>query len=639
MCGICGVYGFEDRALIKRMCRSLQHRGPEGMGFHVDENLMLGHARLAIIDLRTGDQPIYNEDRSICVIDNGEIYNFQELRKELEKKGHRFYTQSDTEVIVHCYEEYGLKAFSKFNGIFAIALWDANKKELILARDRNGVKPLHYTSVNDNEFLFASEVKAILQHTDVPKKLNLEAFHFFVNLRYIPRELTMFEGIHRLLPGQYAVINKKGLKTGFFSKYKFVLQRKSEDFFVKSLRKHLKQAVKLQMVSDVPIGIYLSGGLDSSAIVAFASEQSDETVRTFCMGFGEDTDEIEDANFVADHFKTDHRNLIVKTDLLKEYPKMIWYADAPKRNLYPYYLSELVRQKVKVALGGLGGDELFGGYIWKYQYAEDVAKKRKMIPASVRKKLSSSAQNLITFQSTRGHLSDDKNLEYLKKIRHIDSNVDLYLNIQSMDEVFPRAYLENLYGSKMLKAKVREIRDPFKPYFKGKNQLMKQFMEADFQVKMVDDFLFVEDAMSMAHSLESRVPFLENKLVDFAFTIPPSLKWKDGAGKYIFRKAIRPYLPKEVFHKRKQGFGSNVFRTYVNEVHEVAKQRLPEGNIVREKLMSKDYINRVVNHEPSPALTKHYCLALSLFTFEIWYDIYMKNENLRKPRLDASRYF
>ncbi|MHA1961652.1 MAG: asparagine synthase (glutamine-hydrolyzing) [Candidatus Thorarchaeota archaeon] len=639
MCGICGVYGFEDRALIKRMCRSLQHRGPEGVGFHIDKDLMLGHDRLAIIDLRTGDQPIYNEDRSLCVVDNGEIYNFKELRQELEKKGHKFYTKSDTEVVVHCYEEYGLNAFSKFNGIFVIVLWDQNKKELVLARDRDGVKPLYYTTLKDDKFLFASEIKAILQHPEVPRELNLEAFHFFVNLRYLPRELTMFKGIHRLLPGQYAVISKKGFTTGFFSQYKFRLQRKSEDFFVKSLRNYLKQAVKLQMVSDVPIGIYLSGGLDSSAIVALASQQTDETVKTYCMGFGEDTDEIEDANFVADHFKTDHRNLIVKTDLLKEYPKMIWYADAPKRNLYPYYLSELVGQKVKVALGGLGGDELFGGYIWKYQYAEDVMRKRKMIPPNVRKKLASSAQNLISFQSSQGHLSDDKNLEYLKKMKHIDSNVDLYLNIQSMDEVFPKEYLENLYGTKLLRAKVREIREPFKPFFTSNSQLMKQFMETDFQVKMVDDFLFVEDSMSMAHSLESRVPFLEKNLVDFAFTIPPSFKWKDGRGKYIFRRAIRPYLPKEVFHKRKQGFGSNVFRMYMDEIHEVASQRLLEGNIIAEGLMSKKYVERVVNHDPTPALTKHYCLALSLFTFEIWYDIYMKNENLRKPRLDASRYF
>lgn len=639
MCGICGVYGFEDRTLIKRMCRAIQHRGPDGVGYHIGDNLMLGHVRLRVIDLITGDQPIYNEDHSVCVVDNGEIYNFLELRKELERKGHKFYTNSDTEVIVHCYEEYGVEAFNKFNGIFAIALWDDQKKELILARDRNGVKPLFYTILDGKRLLFASEIKSILQYHEIPRKLNLEAFHFFVNLRYLPRELTMFEGIFKLLPGQYVVVNRGGFKPRFFSKYNFELQRRSEDFFVRALRKYLKEAVRMQMISDVPIGIFLSGGIDSSAIVALASQQAEETVRTFCMGFGEDTDEIEDANLVADYFKTDHRNLIVKTNLLKEYPKMIWYADSPKRNLYPYYLSELVRQKVKVALGGLGGDELFGGYVWKYKYAEDVERIRRMIQEDDRMKLSRCAQGLIRYQSSRGHILDDKNLEYLKKIRYLDSNVDLYLNIQSMDEVFPQEYLKNLYGPKLLKAQLRDIKEPFEPYFTKRAQLMKQFMEADFQVKMVDDFLFVEDSMSMAHALESRVPFLENNLVDFAFTIPPTLKWKDGRGKYVFRKAIRPYLPKEVFRKRKQGFGSNVFLTYLNEVHEVAKQRLPEGNIVSEGLLSKKYLNRVLTHKPTPDLTKHYCLALSLFTFEIWYDIYMKSESLRKPRLDASRYF
>jgi asparagine synthase (glutamine-hydrolysing) len=635
MCGLCGVFGSEDRQLIKEMTRTLRHRGPDGEGYHIDKDLMLGHRRLSVIDLATGDQPIYNEDRSICVIDNGEIYNFKALRKELEKKGHKFYTKSDTEVIVHSYEEHGEKCFDKLQGMFSIAIWDSNKRRLILARDRHGIKGIFYTHLPNGEFLFASEIKSILQDNRVKRELDQESFHYFVNLRYVPREKTMFQGIYRLLPGHFLVADEKEVRIKRFHTPVFKVTRSSEDKLIKELRAHLKRAVKSHMVSDVPIGICLSGGLDSSTLVALASKMSDEPPRTFCMGFGEDTDEIEDANMVADHFNTNHRNLTVKANLLKEYPKMIWHADSPKRNLYPYYLSELVGRHVKVALGGLGGDELYGGYTWKYRLAEGVEKARKKLASKQINNLMKSAKQMIIFQSQYGDITDDRHFEYLKKMLYLNSDVDLYLGTQSLDETFPEEYLARLYGKKMRGWKIPSVRSVFAPYFNGKYGLVQQFMEVDYQVKMADDFLFVDDMMFSAHSLESRVPLLDNDLVDFSFSIPPSMKWQRGQGKMIFKKAVKPWVPKFVFEKRKQGFGSNVFLTYVDEIEEIARQKLPEGNAVKEDLIRKEYLEDVLGREASSHLIKHYCLIWNLLTFEIWYEMYIKKDRIENPTKDV----
>jgi len=314
---------------------------------------------------------------------------------------------------------------------------------------------------------------------------------------------------------------------------------------------------------------------------------------------------------------------------------MIWHADSPKRNLYPYYLSELVGRHVKVAIGGLGGDELFGGYIWKYRLAENVEKARKNLARSQMANLMKSAKQMIIFQSRFGDIIDDRHFEYLKKMLYLNSDVDLYLGTQSLDETFPEEYLARLYGKKMRGWKIPSVHSVFAPYFNGKYGLVQQFMEVDYRVKMVDDFLFVEDAMFSAHSLESRVPFLDNDLVDFSFSIPPSMKWKRGQGKMIFKKAVKPWVPKFVFEKRKQGFGSNVFLTYVNEIEEIARQKLPEGNAVKEGLIKKEYLDDVLGREATSHLRKHYCLIWNLLTFEIWYEMYIKSDKIENPTKDV----
>jgi asparagine synthase (glutamine-hydrolysing) len=640
MCGICGIYGpgSDDKNLLKSMMDILEHRGPDDEGSYIDKNIMLGHKRLSIIDLYTGKQPIYNEDKSIVIVYNGEIYNFRELREDLEKKGHRFYTASDTEVIVHAYEEYGYDCVKLFNGMFAFAIWDSNKEELFLARDRAGIKPLHYTFLEDGTFIFASEIKSILQYEKVKREVDPQSLHLFINLRYIPRERTMFKGIKRLLPAHIMVISKEGkIKKEKYWEPKIQYSNKSEGYYIKKLRKLLEEAVKRHMISDVPVGVSLSGGIDSSTIVALASQVNEEPLKTFCMGFGTENDETEDARLVADYFSTDHHEVIVERSLLKEYPKMIWYADEPKRNLYPYYVSELVGKYVKTAQGGLGGDELFGGYVFKYNFVHKIEEMRKRAIFETKMEISKIADRLISFQTRYGDMVDDEHLDYLEMIRALNSNTDLYLITQTLDKSFDRKYLERIYGEKILKEELIPVREVYRPYFDNNMSFIDQVFLADFSIKAVDDFLLVDDRMTMAHSVESRVPFLDKELVEFAFTIPPDLKRKDPNGKYILKMAMKDLLPKEVLKKEKRGFASGTYETYLRELREIAMQKLPKGNLVKEAYFKRDYIDKVLNAIPNPRLNLHYNVIWNLLTFEIWYEIFINGDNIRRPMLDINK--
>lgn len=630
MSGIIG-FNFEDRALARRMCDVMAHRGPDGEGFYINANVTLGHRRLSIIDLETGDQPIYNEDGSIVVIYNGIIYNFKELRGQLEACGHRFLTDTDTEVIVHAYEEYGLNCVRLFNGMFAFALYDANIDLLFLARDRCGIKPLHYTLLDDGTFLFASEIKSILQYKRVPIAMDPNSLHCIINLRYIPGEMTMFKGIKRLLPGHILTLQKQKIHTQQYWEPAFESGTESEDYYVQTLRNHLEASIRRHLTSDVPVGFMLSGGIDSSSIVALASQMMDEPPKTFCMGFGHANDENDDAQRVADHFGTDHHELIIDDHLLRDYPKMIWYADEPKRNLYPFYISEMVGKHVRTALGGLGADELFGGYIFKYDFARGIEDIRKKTLYETRLEFERIADRLVSFQTRYGNVVEDGHLDYLEMIRGINNNADLYLITQTQDKVFQSEYLEKIYGESMLTEELIPIREFYQPFFSDSRSFLDQLMLADFREKMVDDFLLVDDRMSMAHSVESRAPFLDAELVDFSFTIPTSLKTKDPNGKYILKMAMKDLLPREVLTKKKQGFASGTYDVYLKEGREMAENILCDGTLVKERHINKEYIEKILRAVPNPKLSLHYGVLWNLLVCEIWYRIYI-DENVREPR-------
>ena len=363
MCGICGFTGFEDKDLLKRMCDVVKHRGPDDEGSFIGNNVNIGMRRLSIIDLKTGHQPIHNEDETIWVVNNGEIYNFQELREVLEGRGHRFYTNSDTEVIVHAYEEYGRGCVNYFKGMFSLAVWDSNKKLLFIARDRTGIKPLYYCFFKGSLF-FASEVKSILQHTQIPRRVNKQALYYMLNLRFTPNPLTLFDGINMLPPAHTLTYKDNKITIKKYWSLPEIESERNEAYYIKKLRSLIEKSVERHLISDVPLGVFLSGGIDSSTIAAYASKLSDSPVKTFTVEFGEETDEIEDAQRIADAFETEHHRVVFDDeDMSQLLPKLIWHVEEPRLNIFQEYMvSQFASKHVKVGLGGLGGDELFAGY-------------------------------------------------------------------------------------------------------------------------------------------------------------------------------------------------------------------------------------------------------------------------------------
>jgi asparagine synthase (glutamine-hydrolysing) len=514
---------------------------------------------------------------------NGEIYNFKSLRAELETSGHSFSTNSDTEVVVHAYEEYGPQCVGLFNGMFAFALYDSNKKQLLVARDRQGIKPLYYTMLGER-LIFASEIKSILEYPGVPRILNKEAVACFLTLRYVPLRETMFQGIKKVLPGHYLTFNESGLKETRYWQLEPKLSK--GEVPVQTLLETIDKSVERHMISDVPVGIYLSGGLDSATMVAFASKLTKERLNTFCMGFGEQTDELVDARAISEHFGTNHHEIVVRDHLLDEFPEMIWHMDFPKRNLYPYHLARLARKYVKVVLSGLGGDEIFAGYDFRYKALAD------------------------------------------KNPNTVQDRVNAYLGTQARD-VPPDQ--EEVYGRSVPEKIHHCAREFLTPFFVGPDHFMEQTLVADFNAKMIYDFLPVDDATSMAHSVETRVPFLDNELVDLAFTIPFTLKFRDGEGKYPLRRAISAVLPKETLTKKKQGFGPNPYEVYRRELRDYSEKFLPKGRAEGLGLVNGDWVRRALGKAPSPELTADYNKIWDCLALEVFLRIYFNGDLKRSP--------
>jgi len=635
MCGICGILGFEDRNLIKRMCEVMSYRGPDDSGIFSDQNVILGHRRLSIIDLVTGHQPMSNEDGSIWIVFNGEIYNHLELREQLEKKGHRFVTASDTEAIIHSYEEWGEYCVQKLRGQFAFAIWDNEKKELILARDRMGIKPLFYIKIN-GDLIFASEIKAILQYKKVVPRLNYQSLHYLLSLQYIPGEDTMFTGIKKLLPGHILIYENGKIKNHKYWDLTInTTPIKSEEYYIKNIQRLFKQAVERRLMSDVPLGVLLSGGIDSSSIVAVMSELVDDPIKTFSMGFGEPTDELEDAQVIADYFGTDHHTLILEpANIPNMLPQTIWHADEPKINLLQgYTIYGLVSKYVKVINSGLGGDELFAGYEL-YKYLNKIENPQKVHLRVLRTKmLSNLLTQFVKAQLKKGTLGW---YEYRRRLQFLCSLSDrkkLYLLTRNALNVEDEK--EKIYSQNMLSQGLKSVNDYFEQFFSAKKRnILDQVLLAEFKTKLVDDLLLAEDRMSMAHSLEARVPFLDTDLVEFTFTIPPYLKLNGNVTKYIFKKAMVNTLPKETLNKGKGGFGfSNPSSLFETDLKDFAILLLSEENVRRRGYFKYDYIRRIIDHQITPKLRWHYFYIITLMAIEIWHRIYIDQNDLYKPKL------
>lgn len=600
MCGIAGIFGREERELVRRMISRMKHRGPDDEGYYFDTDISLGMCRLSIIDVEGGQQPIYNEEGSICVVLNGEIYNFKELKIELETKGHKFYTRSDTEVLVHLYEEYGHNLFEKLDGMFAFAIWDSNKKELFLARDRLGIKPLYYTIVN-NEFIFASEIKAIIEYEAINREVDKTALANYFSLRYVPAPKTMFEGIMKLKPAHYLAVNKDGIREERYWDLKCAPMNRSQEYFEEKIIKGLQESVKERLIADVPLGAFLSGGVDSSFIVALMSQLIDEPVKTFSVGFiGEEFDERSYASYVADYFGTDHHEIEVRIDRLDILPKIVKHFDEPIADpaaIPTYLISEFARKNVKVVLTGEGGDEMFGGYE-RYQSELKFNRYLSLIPDPFRKSLK--LFNIIpgkyaTFLSSRVNEVES----YSLRLEGYDNPP--VLNIKT----------ENNEGVKNMVEKS----------FQDKPDYLCKMIYFDTKYWLPDELLMKVDKMSMANSLEARVPFLDHRFVEFAFNIPSDYKIRDGVEKFILKGAAKKILPDKVIERKKHGFNVPI-KIWFRESRDIIDHYMDKELLKQVEHLNAEKVTRVWNKHRRNRGDYEFFLW-KVLNYAIWWEEYM----------------
>lgn len=599
LCGIGGCLGSEATSgLVRKMSSLIKHRGPDDYGEYVDQGAALFSNRLSIIDLEHGHQPIFSEDENLVIVFNGEIYNFVELREDLVNAGHKFRTRTDTEVILHGFEQHGTKIFGMLDGMFAVALWDIRARRLVLARDRVGIKPLYYSKAGNGDFVFCSEVKGIIAHDSIQPSVNLEALYYMVSLYYVPFEYTLFSGVSKIPPGHY-YDSQTGTTTAYWS-----VPSSSKDHppETKLVREALEQSVERQLVSDVEVGSFLSGGLDTSTIVSFASKHYQGKLKTFCMGFGQRNDELQDARKVAEHFGTDHHEFtITDSAALKLYPKMIWHSEQPKLNTYSWFVNEYARKYVKVCLSGLGGDELFFGY-----------------PTTSRFEAFRRAQNLMRFPGTSALAAFASG-----KRRQILSNLGnrAFTYISTVSPVFGSEN-ERIFSSPISGYRKNLERRMEESFFKTGEEFVQQAVYAEFSTKLPDDFLSIDDSMSMAHSLENRVPLLDNQLLDLMLPVQYRYNYENGVGKAMIRKAMTGILPPECFRKPKQGFSLDVLNWWKGEVGEEIKRTISDSAVI------KKYFDTVALKALFPAADNSYSTAALLWTiyaFDIWHDLFVEN--------------
>lgn len=627
MTGICGIIGFEDKDLLKSMCDVMNHKRED---FRIFLNNDVG---LCSINANE-EKLIHNEDESIWVVCDGEIYNHEELKQQMEEFGHNFYTSIDAEVIVHLYEELGDLFVRKLNGVFCFAILDSNEKKILLARDKIGIKSLHYTIIGES-LLFSSEIKSILQYGEVKREMDLGSLNYLLNLQYIPGESTMFKGIKRLLPGHTLVH-----KNGNIHVHKYwdisieVYPQKSEKYYIINFLELFRKSVKQRLINNTPVGAFLSGGMDSSSVVAMMRSLTDDPIKSFCLSFGESTSDLNYARIVAEHFETDHHEIIVEPKEAKHLPEAIWWMDEPGMNAVDYYLaSKIVSKHVDVVLNGRGGDELFGGY-QRFKYIHMSKNLHKIVPRYLSKNLSRSVE---IFQSRYSKLEWAKYNKYLRIISGIGNKEKFYVSTAP-------TFLGDgakMYSNKFLYENTGSIEGIFDPYFNKGGDFIDEALLFEVKEKLVNEFLIVEDRMSVMNSLMGRFPLLDDNLVEFSFTIPSYLKVRDmgNTRKYIFRKAMSGILPKNIINRPKGGaFGFKSRSLFEKELREIALQILPESNIMR-IYFNQDYVNQILQHPPNSNMITHYNLIKALLGLDIWHKIYIESDDLCKPKLFIDNFY
>jgi len=613
-------------ALLKAMADTIYHRGPDDEGYYVAGPIGLGFRRLSIIDLQRGHQPVSNEDGTIQIIFNGEIYNFQELRAFLLSKGHIFKTHSDTEVIVHLYEELGPQCVEKLRGMFAFAIWDENAKSLFLARDRVGIKPLYYC-LTETSLVFASEIKAILADPSIAREIAPEMVDRFLTFLYMPGQETLLKGIRKLAPGHYLLV-----KDG-----KTVIEQYWDLRFVKATRKQrlrdaeadllslLAEAVKLHMIADVPVGVLLSGGVDSTGVLSFAVHGTDKEISSFTVGFsgGEVADERPYARLAAETFGTQHHDMTISAkDFAAFLPQYVWHMEEPVCEppaIALYYVSKLARNHVKVLLSGEGGDEAFAGYsnyrnlVWLERI------KRALSP------LNGSVARGISFADSLHHMP--RLVKYAPLMN--DRFPDYYYSRTSNPHRYTGNHLGKVYSTDFAQAIDREhtlnpLRE-LQAHVRGQNTL-DAMLYIDTKTWLPDDLLIKADKMTMANSVELRVPLLDHRVLEFAASLPPSFKLKGFTTKYILKRALSQRIPKEIRDRKKTGFPVPYERWLRKDLKELVWGVLTDRRTIERGYFRKDGVEELL--QANSTGTNYSKEIFSLLTFELWQRTFLEREQV-----------
>jgi len=626
MCGICGIYHYGNdspvpHVAVEKMMQAMAHRGPDDDGLYCDDGLCLGMRRLSIIDISTGKQPITNETGEIVIVQNGEIYNYLELRDKLIKKGHKFTTRSDTEVIVHLYEEYGTECFRMLNGMFGIALWDKRSRKLFLVRDRFGIKPLNYALVN-GRLVFGSEIHLVLQGAGVSREIDPEALEFYLGYYYINAPRTLFKAVRKVPSASYLECSAGGVRIVNYWRPTNVYETgRDEEFFEERLRDVLSESVRLQLQSEVPLGVFLSGGLDSTSLVAFMRQHVSGRVKTFSIGFDDSSySELSQAESVAKLYETEHYPTVMKPGHVPELlPKLIRNMGEPNGDwsaVANYLVSEEAKKQVTVVLRGDGGDEIFGGYPTYNAYL--LAGYVRKIPQFIR--------NGIVKKLIHALPVSDKRVSFDFKAKRFIDGVDLPA-LQAhyfWKEIFPADLRRSLVSPEFrreslngciysdLDAVAEEI-DPA--------HTVDALMYLDLRIFNQGCTLPVSDITSMAVSLEGRVPFLHNEVVDFAYSIPYNLKIRGMQTKYIFRKAMKPLLPPEIVNMKKKGFSVPGAGWIKNELKEYITDTLSPGNMAKMPFINPGPVQHILDDHFNARMDntrRITCLA----ALAVWYDCF-----------------
>jgi asparagine synthase (glutamine-hydrolysing) len=622
MCGICGIFvrdaAVDEHALVAMMS-VLRHRGPDGTGRFVSGEVGLGHLRLSIIDVEGGSQPIDNESGTLQVVFNGEIYNFVELRQELESLGHRFKTRTDTEVIVHAYEQWGKACVKRFNGMFAFALWDTERRELFIARDHLGIKPLYYVDLG-TRFLFASEVKSLLQDPMCPRDVDMEALAQLFTFRYVPSPKTLFRDIYKLPPGHSLMLSRRSIEIERF--WEWVPGhpvRRQEGALIEEYQELLEDAVRLQLRSDVPLGLFLSSGIDSGVLLAIMSQYSSEPVRAFTIGFdgGEDCDEVASAHDLAAMFGARHEFLMIgPSDFEKYYERYLWDLEEPVGNETAaafYFVSKIASQEVKVALSGQGADEPWAGY---HRY---IGAKISSVYSRVPMGVTQSVARLVAHVPGRS--------ERLERGAIALGEPDPLTRFTKMYSFFSADMKDQLFRTSLkaeLASTAQEPKEALRRLQRDVEHLdpLTQMLYIDTRANLPDDLLMVGDKMSMANSLEARVPFLDYRLIEFIERLPPRLKLNGFTGKYLHKKALEKWLPMNRVWQKKKGFANPIEHWFRNRMRPFVEDCLLAPDSAVGRYFDQGYIYRMLERDRLgiEQLRRHIYLLVS---FELWHRTFL----------------